>query len=330
MPTLSIIIPVYNVEEHIRKCVDSIVVNKSSAIEIILVDDGSSDKSGAICDQIAETDSRVTVIHKKNGGVSKARNTGLAVTKGKYIGFVDSDDYVTENYVDSLIELLNTESPDIIQFGVERVSTRNAYTICPEKSRLYQNSNNYILKEHYSHGVWSYAFKAELIEKNKIRFPEDIPFSEDQAFIARCFLKSHSIKAINRCLYYYIDRFNSAVNSNKKHERAYCNLLVFNDLLRFHKDNELNATAFSRSILKNLFFDYFLYLKRFNILKKEFIKEDLNVIVNSDYLKTFSRKLHILYATATVYPVEFALYSQAVRKIDRTIRSIKKRVHRLY
>ncbi|HFU5892253.1 TPA: glycosyltransferase family 2 protein, partial [Enterococcus faecium] len=92
MCEISIIVPIYNVEQYLRKCVDSILAQTFTDFEVILVDDGSPDNSGAICDEYAKLDSRVRVIHKENGGLSDARNAGIEIAKGKYLGFVDSDD----------------------------------------------------------------------------------------------------------------------------------------------------------------------------------------------------------------------------------------------
>ena len=97
MPIVSVIVPVFNVEKYLDKCIESLIKQKLKDIEIILVDDGSTDLSGKICDEWKTRDSRIQVIHKKNGGLSDARNVGVELAKGKYIGFVDSDDYVSDD-----------------------------------------------------------------------------------------------------------------------------------------------------------------------------------------------------------------------------------------
>ncbi|EME8139564.1 glycosyltransferase, partial [Enterococcus faecium] len=102
MCEISIIVPIYNVEQYLRKCVDSILAQTFTDFEVILVDDGSPDNSGAICDEYAKLDSRVRVIHKENGGLSDARNAGIEIAKGKYLGFVDSDDFIDKDMYEIL------------------------------------------------------------------------------------------------------------------------------------------------------------------------------------------------------------------------------------
>ena len=109
LPLISVIIPVYNVEKYLRRCLDSILAQTYSNIEILLIDDGSTDQSGRICDEFAKLDSRVHVFHKGNGGVSTARNLGIDKAKGEYLTFVDSDDYVDSDYVEYLYHLISTQ-----------------------------------------------------------------------------------------------------------------------------------------------------------------------------------------------------------------------------
>lgn len=112
MCEISIIVPVYKVEPYLRKCVDSILAQTFTDFEVILVDDGSPDNSGKICDEYASKDSRVRVIHKKNGGLSSARNAGIDVARGKYLGFVDSDDYIEKDMYELLYDNIVKEQAD--------------------------------------------------------------------------------------------------------------------------------------------------------------------------------------------------------------------------
>ena len=115
-PLVSIIVPVYNVEKYIRSCVDSILTQTYENLQVILVDDGTLDNSGKICDEFAKKDNRVTVIHKENGGLSSARNEGLDVASGDYIMFVDGDDYLADNAVEILLSANEKYDADFVQF----------------------------------------------------------------------------------------------------------------------------------------------------------------------------------------------------------------------
>ena len=119
---VSIIIPVYNVEKYLERCLESIIHQTYRHLEIILIDDGSSDNSGKICDEYANKDERIKAIHQKNGGASAARNTGVAAATGDYIAFIDADDYITEDYIDYLYNLIIENNADISSCGYEQVS----------------------------------------------------------------------------------------------------------------------------------------------------------------------------------------------------------------
>ncbi len=110
---ISVIIPVYNVERYIRRCLDSVLAQEGVSLEVILVDDGSTDSSGAICEEYAKKDGRIRVLHQKNGGLSSARNAGLAVAGGEYVGFVDSDDWIAKDMYAYLLRLIQTFHADV-------------------------------------------------------------------------------------------------------------------------------------------------------------------------------------------------------------------------
>lgn len=119
---ISVIIPIYNVEKYLKKCIDSIINQTYKNLEIILVDDGSPDNCGKICDEYAKKDQRIRVIHKKNGGLSDARNAGIDIAKGKYIAFVDSDDYVEKEYIEIMYKELKKNNVKIVQCGINKIS----------------------------------------------------------------------------------------------------------------------------------------------------------------------------------------------------------------
>ena len=118
---ISIIVPVYNVEKYLKKCIDSIVNQTYKNLEIILVDDGATDRSGEICDELAKLDNRIKVYHKKNGGLSDARNYGVERATGSYVGFVDSDDYIDAEMYEKLYEAITKEAADVAECNLKIV-----------------------------------------------------------------------------------------------------------------------------------------------------------------------------------------------------------------
>ena len=214
---ISIIIPVYKVEEYLNKCINSIRNQTYKNIEIILVDDGSPDKCGAMCDEYAKTDNRIKVIHKKNEGLSEARNAGIEIAKGKYITFVDSDDYVIDTYISFLYNLIKENDADMsmgkhyIQYPKRTMDTgtgkkyelnaKEALEMC-----LYSNDIDV--------SAWAKLYKAELFKE--IRYPKARVF-EDSATIYKLIDKSKKIAFKSEPIYYYVIRENSIINKGFDH-----------------------------------------------------------------------------------------------------------------
>lgn len=178
IPEISIVVPVYNMEKYLRACLDSIVVQTFVDWECILVDDGSSDNSGAICDEYASRDSRFRVIHRVNGGLSAARNSGLAVCRGRYIGFVDSDDYIHSCLLQRFHELMEEYDADVVQVSYEMVYI--TYTkprrlvdsiVTLEGSRCIE----LLFKTQMPNYVWNKLFRREVID---VDFPEGKTFED--------------------------------------------------------------------------------------------------------------------------------------------------------
>jgi len=193
-PLISIIVPVYNVEKYIRRCLDSIKDQTLTDFECILIDDGSPDNSPAICDEYANADSRFIVIHQKNAGVSAARNAGLDAAKGEWIGFVDSDDWVEKTYVAELRNkiLSNETDYDLILFNlVDEFKDNSLEVIEPldEKLLLHKALPKYLTQE-YRGGPWNYFVKKELLLTNKICFDKELIFWEDFLFKVNILAKS--------------------------------------------------------------------------------------------------------------------------------------------
>ncbi|MGJ0706244.1 glycosyltransferase family 2 protein, partial [Enterococcus avium] len=172
MCEISIIVPVYDVEKYLKKCVDSILNQTFKDFELILVDDGSPDNSGAICDQYAEKDSRVRVIHKENGGLSDARNAGIEVARGKYLGFVDSDDFVNEDMYKQLYTSIIENNADLSICGIFDLYEGKTPIKKTEKKLLLNRNEAMIMIFHgneISVHAYNKLYKKEIFES--LRYP---------------------------------------------------------------------------------------------------------------------------------------------------------------
>lgn len=212
---ISIIVPIYNMEQYLEKCLESIVNQTYKNLEIILIDDGSTDNSGKICDDYAKKDKRIRVIHKENGGVSSARNKGLDIVKGKYVIFFDSDDYIEFNMIESLYKNIQIDDYDvsICNYNIINGSNISPNVILTDKKIFNQKE---FLQEVLSK-QWNNGYLVnKLIKKsciNDIRFNEDFFIMEDVTFlieISKNVSKAYLDKDLY--LYNYVQQKNSATH----------------------------------------------------------------------------------------------------------------------
>ncbi|MBQ8163799.1 MAG: glycosyltransferase [Clostridia bacterium] len=260
MDLISIIVPVYKVEKYLKECIDSILNQTYKNFELILIDDGSPDNSGKICDEYAEKDNRIKVIHKENGGVSSARNTGLDNTSGEYITFIDSDDFVDKRYLEVLYSTLkeNDTNISICRFAKYTHSSFIIFNeIFPEKINISFNDKYFLnffaryfsFKNNIFGSACRTLFKKDII--NNFRFSNDIKISEDLLFIVNVVYNSQSISFTNEALYFYrIDNTSASTSYKKNFLKSQCNL-----------SNELTK-LFSK--INNKYFDKIL--KRYKAL----------------------------------------------------------------
>ncbi|MDO4413676.1 MAG: glycosyltransferase family 2 protein [Erysipelotrichaceae bacterium] len=214
----SVIIPVYNVEKQLPRTIESVLDQTIESFELILVNDGSKDSSGSVCDLYAEKDKRVHVIHKENGGVSSARNAGIENAIGEYIVFIDSDDYVSPVFVkqfegtdaDLIIAgyVLETEDQEVLKrsdYGIHE------YTVSSE--------NNDVIKAHYTDGFYNYActkaFRREIIRSNHLRFSQEITIGEDTLFVMDFLVHAKKVTVRDTCEYHYV-RYNRQTLTHQK------------------------------------------------------------------------------------------------------------------
>ena len=225
MPEISVIVPVYNVEKYIHRCIDSILAQTFTDFELILVDDGSPDNCGAICDEYSEQDYRIRVIHQKNGGVSRARNAGLRMARGEYITFCDSDDFLQPDWLEGLFACCRNQACDMVSAG---------YTVCTEtgkevKFAKHKEEEHIFTKEQemvdfvirrvlmgsIGWEVCTKLFKREIITTNNLQFCESCEnFAEDMAFVIEYLLYCETLFICDSVGYYYVRRESSMMGTS--------------------------------------------------------------------------------------------------------------------
>lgn len=209
---VSVIVPVYNVEKYVQKCAESLLKQTHENIEVIFVDDGSPDNSGAIIKKIAKTDNRVKIFHQENAGVSSARNSGMKLATGKYIMFVDADDWVDDTYVSVFLELIKEYSCALAMntknyTGNNDSETNENYVISAEKAMEWIYSGKLFV------GVWNKIFRRDLLTNNAICFCSDIWYGEGMLFNIECLQYVDTVAICEKNLYHQTFNPNSAMRS---------------------------------------------------------------------------------------------------------------------
>lgn len=203
---ISIIIPVYNTEKYLRRCLDSIVAQTYKDFECILVDDGSTDGSVKLCDEYVAKDNRFKDYHNQNGGPSKERNFGLEHSKGEYVLFIDSDDWLEKDALDNYANAINEYHSDIIKSGYEiDYPNKKTTRFCVDKVIIPNNKDDLFLnveKSGYTGFIWNATFKRSAI--GDLRFSENIKWCEDQLFSLEMFNRCNSIVLIPHITYHYM------------------------------------------------------------------------------------------------------------------------------
>ena len=226
-PVITIVIPVYNVENYLKRCLDSIINQTYSSLEIILVDDGSSDKSPEICDKYARKDTRIRVIHKINEGVSVARNVGIENATGMYLCFVDSDDFLPKHSIENLYKAVIDARAEMSIGCWTQITLKGTYRNHYQE-RIVQRSDKHgwieALDMPEMRGPVAKLFNANIIRENGLRFPKGILVSEDTIFVYQYTSLCNSISIVDKNVYYYNRlSINSATTKyyNRFHEVAF-------------------------------------------------------------------------------------------------------------
>lgn len=230
-PLVSVIIPVYNVEEYLPRCMDSVIGQTYDNLEVILVDDGSTDGSGDICEEYAQKDIRVSVIHKENGGLVSARKAGVVLANGKYVIYVDSDDWIERNMCEEMVTLAEQHNADIVTSGCIR--DYDNHTVIENENMpagYYQGAQldeqllgnlvetDYFFRSNLSVHCWNKLYKREVIVKYQMQVNNFINVLEDAAVVYPILLNVDSVVVSGKNYYHYCMRSNSIMGSYKKDE----------------------------------------------------------------------------------------------------------------
>lgn len=216
---ISIIVPVYNCEQYIEKCLKSLVEQTYGSIEILVVDDGSTDKTPEIIDQYAKGFPNMHIFHCRNKGVSATRNFGLSKAHGEYIGFVDADDFIEKSMYAKMLHAIQRQMSDWVECGYYKVYCETPYLgYLPEYAKITYHDNNFdefclthIMQEPL---IWNKLFKRSIILDNKLAF--GLGASEDMVFCMEYALHTKTLVCLNEALYYYIQRDNSIMHTSTK------------------------------------------------------------------------------------------------------------------
>ncbi len=308
MKKVSVIIPVYNVEDYLEKCLDSVVNQTLKDIEIIVVNDGSPDNSQKIIDEYKKKDKRIISIMKENGGQASARNLGIKKARGEFLCFVDSDDWIELDMLEVLYNNAKENHSDIVTCDYFRVMD-NVYT---KMAFIQRNGNdpikNYILN---SSGPCWRIVKRDIIVDNNLYFPEGIIY-EDYAVVPLYALFCHKITHVDKPLYYYLIRENSTM-TQKKFNKKFSNIIDASDNLYKLVRNSKYHDEYEYSLIINLLRDSYIRLKEYkegkDILKEisKWIKTNIPNWYKNPYLKKESYKTRLF---------NFLVYKRCYKLLD--------------
>ncbi len=296
---ISVIVPVYNVSNYLKKCINSILSQTYKNFEIIIVDDGSTDGSETICDEY-KNNPNIQIIHKKNGGLSSARNEGLKRSKGKYICFIDSDDYIEGKYLEVLYEMIIRNESDVAVCGFDNVDekgnvlsnykyNKKAYIYTPEKALLKMMNLNIP----FTQCAWNKLYKKSIFCDNDLKYPEGFIY-EDLATTPVAIGESNRISFVNEPLYHYVKREGSIVQSEsfkqKEYDRIKMAEICYNYVANKFKNIEKEYYAF---LIHQNISVYNLSLKSDKKMESEILLNKIKKMIKGKYLKIITSKINL-------------------------------------
>ena len=252
---ISIIVPVYNTEKYLDQCIQSILSQTYTDFELLLIDDGSTDSSGVICDRYAEQDSRVRVFLKPNGGVSSARNIGLDNTKGEWITFLDSDDWIAPSMLDEVYKTAMVNDADMVFVDInynypEKTISHKAYRWSGKPRKALVD----YLKQTHPCPCWG-LIRSSIIEENQNRFPENLTIYEDFHMMIRLVFLSNVIVQVEKPLYNYRMQELSIVHTTTQERTLKDQRWAYESILQYFKDNGVYE-QYAPSLYGRILHDY--------------------------------------------------------------------------
>lgn len=288
-PFISVIIPIWNVEPYLHTCLDSICSQTLNKLEIICINDYSQDRCSQILHTYAERDNRLLIIDlNKNTGAAIARNIGISVASGKYLGFIDPDDSINDIFYENLYNIANKTDADVVK-GI-------AYRLTNDGNIYYKGNNNTILKDkfNFKSEFWSAIYKTEIVKNFSIDFPADVPSGQDFAFLLKFMATDPHIELTDKSIYYYLSRPFSKSNTSFNKQLADGIIIAFDDIYNFLKNKStLNNDKLYCYIVHII--NYILsYDRKMDIDTKQYIKYKLslylhNIFINIPHINIFHK-----------------------------------------
>ncbi|PGT89047.1 glycosyltransferase family A protein [Bacillus sp. AFS040349] len=252
MEKVSIIIPVYNAESSLNMCLKSICNQTYKNLEVILINDGSTDKSKELCESFIQNDKRLFLLNKDNSGPSDTRNLGISISTGKYLMFIDSDDFIDIDYVEKMVNSMILSNSDIVVSGFTKENRGTIEKVCSQE-KTYHNISDAayeLFKKNLFGYSWNKLIKREIVTQNSIYFDKDINLFEDQYFYCRYFEAISSVHVSSNCGYHYIIETNTLATIYREN-RFY----LYNDMM-LYLSNFFNNIKMSEVMSSHLLFEY--------------------------------------------------------------------------
>lgn len=317
---ISVIIPVYNTEEYLPQCLDSLIAQTYRNLEIICVNDGSTDESLNVLSRYAEKDARVTVLSQKNSGVSAARNAGIRAAKGDYISFIDSDDELETDMYEILLNLMKAHEADIAHCSYRKIHANGTVKeIGGTGELLIQSSDEvgicFLTGQRFTGSLWNKLFRREILDG--VWFDESLKINEDLLFCAMAFQQAEKIVFLDAAKYHYFERINSACARTQAIRKKRDAADAMKKILAIYKSTPVEAYAAERYFycLTDLYRAYLFDGIRKNRQRLEQLQQQMNEV--EPHCQKHSMRLKANYAFMRCCPVAYKLIYSVYDRIRK-------------